>query len=65
MDDRVILVALLWFAGFTIAGDEIGRLLFAAPGIGATVGFFFALVSLLSWPFIMPSALQRWMHDWY
>jgi hypothetical protein len=47
MDDRVILVALLWFAGFTIAGDEIGRLLFAAPGIGATVGFFFALVSLL------------------
>jgi hypothetical protein len=65
MDDRVIVVALLWFAAFTFGGDEIGRWVFATPGTGATVGFFLALVSLLTWPFILPSALQHWMHDQY
>jgi hypothetical protein len=65
MDDRVIVVALLWFAGFTFAGDEIGRMLFATPGTGAATGFFSALVSLMAWPFVLPHALLQWMHDQY
>ena len=63
MDERVALVGLIWFAGFIFAGDFIGRLLFATPGTGATLGFFAALALLLAWPFIMPLALERWMHD--
>jgi hypothetical protein len=62
MDDRIALVGLLWFVGFTFAGEAVGRL-FETPGTGATFGFLFALVSLLSWPFVMPGVVQRWMHD--
>jgi hypothetical protein len=63
MDDRVAVVGLIWFTSFTFAGDQIGRLLFSMPGTGASLGFIFALVSLLAWPFIMPTALENWMHD--
>lgn len=63
MDERIALVGLIWFLGFTIGGDQIGRVLFSTPGTGATLGFFLALLLLMAWPFIMPNALQRWMHD--
>lgn len=62
MDDRVAIVGLLWFAGFTFAGDKLG-LLFSMPGTGATLGFLFALVSLVAWPFVLPDALENWMHE--
>jgi hypothetical protein len=60
--DRVALVALLWFAIWTGVGDVVGHL-FKVPGTGMVLGFIFALLTVLSWPWVMPRSVEDWMHD--
>ncbi len=60
--DRVALVALLWFAFWTGAGDAVGHW-FKTPGTGMVLGFVFALFTVLAWPLVMPRAVDDWMHD--
>ena len=60
--DRVALVALLWFAFWTSAGDAIGYW-FKTPGTGLVLGFIFALITVVSWPWVLPEALDDWMHN--
>jgi hypothetical protein len=60
--DRVALVGWLWFIGFIIAGDLIGRGL-EMPGTGMVFGFLVALFGILAWPWVLPESLDNWMHD--
>jgi hypothetical protein len=61
--DRVALTGWIWFIAWTLAGDAVGRWLFACPGTGLVLGFLIALVTLPAWPWIMPPALDDWMHE--
>jgi hypothetical protein len=58
--DRVALVAICWFAFWTIVGTITGRLL-EIPGTFTVVGFVFALLTVFVWPWILPESLERWM----
>jgi hypothetical protein len=60
--DRVAIVGLVWFVVWTGAGDAIGHL-FKMPGTGMVSGFLFALFTVLAWPWVMPKAIDDWMHD--
>jgi hypothetical protein len=60
--DRVALIGLLWFALWIGAGDAIG-LVFQIPGTGMVVGFIFGLITILLWPWMLPRAVDDWMHD--
>ena len=60
--DRVAIVALLWFVVWTGSGDAIGQW-FKTPGTGIVLGFLFALSTLAAWPWVMPPAIDDWMHD--
>jgi hypothetical protein len=61
--DRVAIVGWIWFIAWTLAGDAVGRWLFACPGTGLVWGFLIALATLPAWPWIMPPALDDWMHE--
>ena len=60
--DRVALVACLWFVGWIAAGSEIAKLAFDAPLSGSIWGFILALLTVFLWPWVMPRALEDWMH---
>ncbi|MEA3027368.1 MAG: hypothetical protein QOF91_2653 [Alphaproteobacteria bacterium] len=60
--DRVALVGWLWFIGWIVAGDLIGRW-FEMPGTGLVVGFLFALITVPAWPWVMPEFVDDWMYD--
>ena len=60
--DRVALVGWLWFAFWIVGGDLIGRW-FDMSGTGMVVGFLFALLTVPSWPWVMPESLDNWMCD--
>ncbi len=61
--DRVAIVAWGWFVGFVALGYATGNLLFATPWTGGLVGFLFALVGSLMWPFVLPDRVNDWMDD--
>jgi len=61
--DRVAIVGWVWFIAWTLAGDAVGRWIFACPGTGLVLGFLVALVTLPAWPWIMPPLLDDWMHE--
>lgn len=61
--DRIAIVALVWFAGWTTAICQLSKYLFSDPGSGAIVGFMLALLTVFSWPWILPPRLERWMYD--
>jgi hypothetical protein len=61
--DRVALIGWLWFIGFIVAGDVIGRMVAAMPGTGMVLGFLIALFGVLAWPWVLPEFLDNWMHD--
>ena len=63
MMDRVAIVALLWFAGWIVATSEFSKLLFNAPGTGIVWGFVIALITVFTWPWVLPRSLEHWMHD--
>ena len=60
--DRVALVGWLWFIFWIVGGDLIGRL-FGMPGTGMVAGFFVALFTLPTWPWLMPEWVDEWMYD--
>ena len=62
--DRVALVGWLWFIGFIVAGDLIGRAVATMPGTGMVLGFLLALIGVLAWPWVLPQSLDNWMHDY-
>jgi putative effector of murein hydrolase LrgA (UPF0299 family) len=60
--DRVALVACLWFVGWIAGGAELAKLMFNAPLSGSIWGFVLALITVFLWPWVMPRALEDWMH---
>jgi hypothetical protein len=60
--DRVAVVAWLWFATWIIAASQLSGLVFNAPGSGVIWGFILALLTVFLWPWVMPRALEDWMH---
>ena len=60
--DRVALVAVCWFVGWTAAGSIVGRLL-EVPGTITVCGFIFALLTVFAWPWVLPERLKRWMSE--
>ena len=60
--DRVALVACLWFAAWIAGGAELAKLMFSAPLSGSIWGFVLALLTVFLWPWVMPRALEDWMH---
>jgi len=61
--DRVALVGGLWFGVWIGAGDLIGRWLAEMPGTGMVLGFLLALVTVPTWPWILPRRVDDWMCD--
>jgi hypothetical protein len=61
--DRVALVAGLWFAGWIFAATELASFAFNSPLTGGITGFILALLTVFLWPWLMPRALEDWMHD--
>jgi hypothetical protein len=60
--DRVALVGWLWLVFWIVGGNLIGRW-FDMSGTGMVVGFLFALLTVPSWPWVMPESLDNWMCD--
>jgi hypothetical protein len=60
--DRVALVGWLWFVFWIVGGYLIGRW-FDMSGTGMVVGFLFALLTVPTWPWVMPESLDNWMCD--
>jgi hypothetical protein len=60
--DRVALVGVIWFAFWTIVGMIIGRVL-DTPGTWTIAGFVFGLVTVFTWPWVLPRRLDDWMHS--
>ena len=60
--DRVALVAVCWFVGWTVAGMIVGRLL-EVPGTFTVLGFILALLTVFAWPWVLPERLNRWMSE--
>jgi len=61
--DRVAIVAVLWFVVWIAGGSEFSKLVFNAPGTGAVWGFVLALLTVFTWPWVLPRPLEHWMHD--
>ena len=68
MGRRVVIVAGLWFAFWMILAAVIGGLM-SKPGQatdGIYFGFFngawWALLTSFAWPWLMPTAIDRWMY---
>lgn len=61
--DRVAIIGWIWFIAWIAAGDAVGRWVFACPGTGLVLGFLIALATLPAWPWIIPPALDDWMHE--
>ncbi len=61
--DRVAIVAFTWFGCWIAGSAELGKVVFHDPGTWAIGGFVLALLTVFSWPFVLPSRLERWMHD--
>ena len=68
MGRRVLIVAGIWFAFWMILAAVIGGLTSrAGDGTeGVYFGFFngawWALLTSFAWPWIMPTAIDRWMY---
>jgi hypothetical protein len=60
--DRVALVGWLWFVFWIVGGYLMGRW-FDMSGTGMVVGFLFALLTVPTWPWVMPESLDNWMCD--
>jgi hypothetical protein len=60
--DRVALVAVLWFATWTLLGTFVGRH-YGFYLTGIVTGFTFSLLSTFLWPWILPNAIWSWMND--
>ena len=60
--DRVALVGWLWFGVWIGAENLIGRLV-DMPGTGMVLGFLLALVTVPTWPCVLPRRLDDWMCD--
>jgi Na+/proline symporter len=60
--DRVALIACLWFTGWTFGGTELAKWAFNAPLSGGIWGFVLALLTVFLWPWLMPRAVEDWMH---
>ena len=60
--DRVALVAVLWFAFWIAGGAELAKITFNAPLSGSIWGFVLALLTVFLWPWVMPDAIENWMH---
>ena len=58
--NRVTIVGVSWFVSLTALGTLLGYSI-GMPGTGTISGFFFALASLITWPWIMPEEVNRWM----
>ena len=68
MGRRVAIVAALWFAFWMILAAVLGGVM-SKPGDGTEgiyFGFFngawWALLTSFAWPWIMPTAINRWMY---
>ena len=69
MGRRVAIVAAIWFAFWMILAAVIGGMMAGTPADrtnGIYFGFFngawWALLTSFAWPWIMPSAIDRWMY---
>ena len=69
MGRRVASVAAIWFAFWMILGAVVGGMIASAPADktnGIYFGFFngawWALLTSFAWPWIMPTAIDRWMY---
>jgi hypothetical protein len=68
MGRRVLIVAALWFAFWMALAAIIGGVTspIGARLDGAYFGFFngawWALLTSFAWPWIMPTAIDRWMY---
>jgi hypothetical protein len=69
MGRRVVIVAGTWFAFWMILGSVIGGLMGGSGGgvqNGIYFGFFngasWALLTSFAWPWVMPTAIDRWMY---
>ena len=58
--NRVPLVATCWLGLWTLIGFALGRYL-DVPGTFTVGGFLLGVVSVFSWPFVLPDRLQDWM----
>lgn len=66
MGRRVIIVAGIWFAFWMILGAALGGVMAGDKPNGIYFGFFngawWALLTSFAWPWIMPTAIDRWMY---
>jgi hypothetical protein len=53
-----------WLIVWMCVGAVVGSL-FGSLGTGITNGFIFAVVSIFSWPWIMPTIINEWMSEGY
>lgn len=69
MGRRVVIVAGIWFAFWMMLGSVVGGLMGGSSG-GAQNGIYFgffngawwALLTSFAWPWVMPTAIDRWMY---
>ncbi|MBX9828157.1 MAG: hypothetical protein K2Y27_24575 [Xanthobacteraceae bacterium] len=61
--DRVALIAVLWFAAWIAGGAELAKVTLNAPLSGSIWGFVLALLTVFLWPWLMPRAVDDWMHN--
>jgi hypothetical protein len=63
---RVAIVAGVWFAFWMILGAVAGGIMSGDKQNGIYFGFFngawWALLTSFAWPWIMPTAIDRWMY---
>jgi len=66
MGRRVFIVAAIWFAFWMTLGAVVGSVMGGDKSNGIYFGFFngawWALLTSFAWPWIMPSAIDRWMY---
>jgi hypothetical protein len=69
MGRRVVIVVGIWFAFWMILGSVMGGLMGGSGGgvqNGIYFGFFngasWALLTSFAWPWVMPTAIDRWMY---
>jgi hypothetical protein len=51
----------MWFAVWTVAGNAVGHWL-GIPGTGMVAGCIVGLVTVFTWPWILPAFIDDWMH---
>ena len=68
MGSRVALVAALWFAFWMILSAALGGIYSTYANMSEAIyfGFFngawLALLTSFAWPWVMPTAIDRWMY---